>query len=193
MILYRARQIESRSRSKQTNSLNLSTKSPYLLCLTHLKAIISLVGDHANNNEPLSKDHLPLAVSPRFNFKDVETNISSISEEQLTRQLIGLHRAMTHKDKSLLNQLVKQGVEMSLPLRGVTALSLTLYLRHTDMTAELLVALRRTRQLGNVVMKNSYFAKSFTFSFCLFVHTSFLSFMNFTNIIFKARSNLFLR
>ena len=96
----------------------------------------------------MSQDHLPLAVSPRFNWKDIETSISSVNEEQLTRQLIGLHRAMTHKDKSLLNQLVKQGVEMSLPLRGVTALSLTLYLRHTDMTAELLVALRRTRQLG---------------------------------------------
>ena len=106
------------------------------------------IGDQANNNGP-NQDHLPLAVSPRFNWKDVETNISSVNEEQLTRQLIGLHRAMTHKDKSLLNQLVKQGVEMSLPLRGVTALSLTLYLRHTDMTAELLVALRRTRQLGN--------------------------------------------
>ena len=65
---------------------------------------------------------------------------------------------MTHKDKSLLNQLVKQGVEMSLPLRGVTALSLTLYLRHTDMTAELLVALRRTRQLGtsNYILLSIY-------------------------------------
>ena len=97
------------------------------------------------------QDHLPLAVSPRFNWKDVETSYvgsSSIGEEQLTRQLIGLHRAVTHKDKGLLNQIVKQGTEMSLPLRGVTALSLTLYLRHMDMTSELLAALRKTKQLG---------------------------------------------
>ena len=69
-------------------------------------------------------------------------------EEQLTRQLIGLHRAVTHKDKNLLNQIIKQGTEMSLPLRGVTALSLTLYLRHMDMTSELLAVLRKTKQLG---------------------------------------------
>ena len=37
---------------------------------------------------------------------------------------------------------------MSLPLRGVTALSLTLYLRHMDMTSELLAVLRKTKQLG---------------------------------------------
>ena len=120
-----------------------------MMCLSLEPPFSSSLGDHStNNNGTLSQDHLPLAVSPRFNWKDIETSISSVNEEQLTRQLIGLHRAMTHKDKSLLNQLVKQGVEMSLPLRGVTALSLTLYLRHTDMTAELLVALRRTRQLG---------------------------------------------
>ena len=71
-----------------------------------------------------------------------------LGEEQLTRQLIGLHRAVTHKDKNLLNQSVKQGCEMSLPLRGVTALSLTLYLKHMGMTSELLAALRKTKQLG---------------------------------------------
>ena len=74
---------------------------------------------------------------------------SSVIEEQITRQLIGLHRAVTHKDKNLLNQLVRQGMDMTLPLRGVTALSLSLYLRHLEMTVELLSALRRTRQIGN--------------------------------------------
>jgi hypothetical protein len=68
----------------------------------------------------------------------------------LTRQLIALHRAVTHKDKNLLNQLVRQEVEMTLPLRGVTALSLSLYLRHTEMTTDLLTALRRNRQLGTI-------------------------------------------
>ena len=86
---------------------------------------------------------------------------SFIGEEQLTRQLIGLHRAVTHKDKNLLNQIVKQGTEMSLPLRGVTALSLTLYLRHMDMTSELLAALRKTKQLGEgtiyMLHKGPYF------------------------------------
>ena len=73
---------------------------------------------------------------------------ANTGEETLTRQLIGLHRAVTHKDKNLLNQIVKQGTEMSLPLRGVTALSLSLYLRHMEMTSELLAALRKTKQLG---------------------------------------------
>ena len=73
---------------------------------------------------------------------------SSVLEEQITRQLIGLHRAVTHKDKNLLNQLAKQGMDMTLPLRGVTALSLSLYLRHLEMTVELLAALRKTRQIG---------------------------------------------
>ena len=39
---------------------------------------------------------------------------------------------------------------MSLPLRGVTALSLTLYLKHMGMTSELLAALRKTKQLGKL-------------------------------------------
>ena len=30
---------------------------------------------------------------------------SSVLEEQITRQLIGLHRAVTHKDKNLLSQV----------------------------------------------------------------------------------------
>ena len=37
---------------------------------------------------------------------------------------------------------------MTLPLRGVTALSLSLYLKHLEMTVELLTALRKTRQIG---------------------------------------------
>ena len=45
-------------------------------------------------------------------------------------------------------QLVKQGMDMTLPLRGVTALSLSLYLKHLEMTVELLTALRKTRQIG---------------------------------------------
>lgn len=114
----------------------------------------------AQEERPPSQDHLPLAVSPRFNWKDVETSYfgskGGLGEEQLTRQLIGLHRAVTHKDKSLLNQLVKAGTEMSLPLRGVTALSLCLYLRHMEMTSELLAALRKTKQLGIVVAEMKY-------------------------------------
>ena len=39
-------------------------------------------------------------------------------------------------------------MDMTLPLRGVTALSLSLYLKHLEMTVELLTALRKTRQIG---------------------------------------------
>ncbi len=72
-----------------------------------------------------------------------------MGEEQLTRQLIALHRAITHKDKTALGFLARQGIDMTLPLRGVTALSLSLYLKHSEMTVELLTWLKKTRQIGN--------------------------------------------
>jgi hypothetical protein len=76
---------------------------------------------------------------------------TTLSEEQLARQLISLHRAVSHRDKSFLRQLMRRcdhKLDMSLPLRGVTALSLSVYLKHNDMTAELLSIMKQTRQIG---------------------------------------------
>ena len=75
-----------------------------------------------------------------------------MSEEQLARQLISLHRAVSHRDKQFLRQLVRRcdnKLDMSLPLRGVTALSLSIYLKHPDMASELLGIMKQNRQIGN--------------------------------------------
>lgn len=37
---------------------------------------------------------------------------------------------------------------MTLPLRGVTALSLSIYLKYNDITSELLSIMKQTRQIG---------------------------------------------
>ena len=76
-----------------------------------------------------------------------------MSEEQLARQLISLHRAVSHRDKQFLRQLVRRcdnKLDMSLPLRGVTALSLSIYLKHPDMASELLGIMKQNRQIGNL-------------------------------------------
>ena len=77
----------------------------------------------------------------------------NMSEEQLARQLISLHRAVSHRDKQFLRQLVRRcdnKLDMSLPLRGVTALSLSIYLKHPDMASELLGIMKQNRQIGNL-------------------------------------------
>ena len=80
----------------------------------------------------------------------------SMSEEQLARQLISLHRAVSHRDKAFLRQLMRRcenKLDMSAPLRGVTALSLSVYLKHNDMTSELLSIMKQTRQIGKEIIK----------------------------------------
>jgi hypothetical protein len=67
--------------------------------------------------------------------------------------LISLHRAVSHRDKAFLRQLIRRcdnKLDMSLPLRGVTALSLSIYLKHHDMTSELLGLMQQTRQIGEL-------------------------------------------
>ena len=71
-----------------------------------------------------------------------------VDEQVIKKQLMALHRAVTQRDKHFLSQLVKAGIDLSLPLRGVTALSLSLYLKNKDMTAELLEQLKQTKQIG---------------------------------------------
>ncbi len=88
---------------------------------------------------------LPIHREIPFRWKGVDTLLDGITQEQMQRQLITVHRMVTNRDKMALAHLVKNSAELdlTLPLRGVTALSLSLYLRHGDMTRELLSHLSR--------------------------------------------------
>lgn len=57
---------------------------------------------------------------------------------------------MASKDKVALSHLVKNAaeVDLTLPLRGVTALSLSIYLRHADVTREGREEKEETRKKG---------------------------------------------
>ena len=93
---------------------------------------------------------MPLA----FQWKGVETILPGVvSEETVQRQLITLHRIVTTKDKLSLTQLVKNtpNIDMTLPMRGVTALSLALFMRHAEITRELLGHMERLNQLSRAL------------------------------------------
>ena len=77
---------------------------------------------------------------------------TGISEDQVQRQLISLQRIITSRDKMSLNHLVKNSdIDLSLPLKGVTPLSLSLYLRYSDMTRELLSIMEKLGQIARAV------------------------------------------
>ena len=72
-------------------------------------------------------------------------------EQLIRRNLMSLHRAINQKDRILLNQLSQAGIDMTLPLKGVTALSLSLYLKYKEMTTELIEALKQSKQIGKEI------------------------------------------
>ena len=65
---------------------------------------------------------------------------------------MSLHRAVNQKDRILLSQLSQAGVDMTLPLKGVTALSLTLYLKYKEMTIAVLEALKQANQISKLIV-----------------------------------------
>ena len=65
---------------------------------------------------------------------------------------MALHRAVNQKDRILLSQLERSGIDMTLPLKGVTALSLTLYHKYKEMFVAVLDALKRTKQTGMPIL-----------------------------------------
>ena len=77
---------------------------------------------------------------------------SDIAEDEqlIRRNLMSLHRAINQKDRILLSQLAQAGIDMTLPLKGVTALSLTLYLKYTAMTIAVLDALKQANQISKL-------------------------------------------
>ena len=83
-------------------------------------------------------------------LKDVIHCYSDIAEDEqlIRRNLMSLHRAVNQKDRILLGQLVQANIDMTQPLKGVTALSLTLYLKYKEMTIAVLDALKQTNQIS---------------------------------------------
>ena len=84
---------------------------------------------------------------------------SDIAEDEqlIRRNLMSLHRAVNQKDRILLSQLTQAGIDMTLPLKGVTALSLSLYLKYKEMTVEILEALKQTRQISKLRLDTKRF------------------------------------
>ena len=72
---------------------------------------------------------------------------SDIAEDEqlIRRNLMSLHRAVNQKDRILLSQLTQAGIDMTLPLKGVTALSLAL--KSKEMFILVLDALKQTNQI----------------------------------------------
>ena len=100
---------------------------------------------------------LPILREIPFRWKGVDALLNGSTQEQMQRQLITVHRMVANRDKLALAHLVKSSVELDLtfPLRGVTALSLALYLRYGDIARELLAHLGRLKQLARAINLSS--------------------------------------
>jgi hypothetical protein len=66
---------------------------------------------------------------------------------------MSLHRAVNQKDRILLSQLAQAGIDMTLPFKGVTALSLALNLKYKEMFILVLDALKQTQQISKSDME----------------------------------------
>ena len=84
---------------------------------------------------------------------------------------MALHRAVNQKDRILLSQLERSGIDMTLPLKGVTALSLTLYHKYKEMFVAVLDALKRTKQTGMQVLLYTPFVLQITSNLTEFLQT----------------------
>ena len=79
-----------------------------------------------------------LAVSPRFNWRQLETAVSGTTEERLLLQLSQLQQAVSHGSSQRIRQLSSDGLDLGLPLRGQTSLYLSVILNRSDVTREIL-------------------------------------------------------
>ena len=91
---------------------------------------------------PLSPSYhhpgVTLSVSPRFNWRQLETAAAGTTEEQLLTQLSQLQLAVSQGHQQKIRQLGRDGLDLGLPLRGQTALYLSVILAKSDMTREIL-------------------------------------------------------
>ena len=48
------------------------------------------------------------------------SDISGVNEQLIKKQLMAVHRSVNQRDKHFFGQLVKAGVDLTLPLRGTS-------------------------------------------------------------------------
>ena len=100
---------------------------------------------------PLSPTFHPdtsLAVSPRFNWRQLETAVSGSTEETLLTQLSQLQLAVANSNLSSIRQLAGTGLDLGLPFRGQTAIYLAVTLAKADMVKELLREMMKLKMVA---------------------------------------------
>ena len=100
---------------------------------------------------PLSPTFHPsssLSVSPRFNWRQLETAVSGSTEETLLTQLSQLHLGVANSQLSSIRHLAAAGLDLGLPFRGETALYLAVTLAKTDMVKELLREMMKKKMVA---------------------------------------------
>ncbi|XP_023333240.1 uncharacterized protein LOC111705044 [Eurytemora carolleeae] len=102
---------------------------------------------HTSSN---SSTEFSLSVSPRFNWRYLEQQVGGVSEQQLLTQLTQLHLAVNKSNLSCIRQLAADGLDLGIPLRGVTALSCSVQLGKVDVMKEIL----REMLISRTVQKN---------------------------------------
>ena len=88
-----------------------------------------------------------LAVSPRFNWRQLETAVSGTSEEALLTQLSQLQQAVSSGSLSTIRQLAQGGLDLGIPLRGQTGLYLAVTLHRSDVAREILRQMMKTNNI----------------------------------------------
>jgi len=133
--------IGSQSVESQLSSVSVHSLAQTSLVEKTELTLSMLPGD--SKISPLSPSYHPpglisLSVSPRFNWRQLETAVSGTSEEQLLCQLSQLQQAVSQGAAARIRQLGEEGLDLGLPLRGQTALYLSVILSRSDMTREIL-------------------------------------------------------
>ena len=96
------------------------------------------VGEKVSPLSPSFHPDTSLSVSPRFNWRQLETAVSGSNEEKLMTQLSQLQHAVASSNAGSIRQLAANGLDLGLPFRGQTAVYLAVTLDKTDMVKELL-------------------------------------------------------
>ena len=97
---------------------------------------------------PSFQHNSSLAVSPRFNWRQLETAVSGTSEERLLSQLSQLQQAVSGGCLATVRQLAEQGLDLGLPLRGQSALYLAVTLHKSDVLREILREMMKQRAVA---------------------------------------------
>ena len=148
----------TKSLSADSHLLNVSVRS---LCPTpglsipHLETgagSLSLTampqGERISPLSPTFHPDTSLAVSPRFNWRQLETAVSGSTEETLLTQLSQLQLAVANSNLSSIKQLATTGLDLGLPFRGQTAIYLAVTLAKADMVKELLREMMKLKMVA---------------------------------------------